>query len=167
MRSFVAAACAVFVAAAAASAAVPAEADAESVSAHASSAERGIVRLMNRFRARHGLRRLRFSTALARAADHHSRDMLANDFLAHTSSDGTPFALRVRRFAHARRVGENVAVISAAGSPERVVELWLQSPPHRAILLSRRFRRVGVAQRSGSFGGVSMEVFTADFASTR
>jgi uncharacterized protein YkwD len=167
MRSLVAAACTALVAAAAAPAAVPAEADAEPATAHASSAERGIVRLINRLRARHGLRPLRSSTPLAQAADHHSRDMLAHEFLAHHSSDGTPFALRVRRFAPARRVGENVAVITAAGDPAQVVDLWLQSPPHRAVLLSPRFRRIGVALRSGVFGGHAMEVFTADFASTR
>jgi hypothetical protein len=43
--------------------------------------------------------------------------------------------------------------------------MWLASPPHRATILTRGFRRVGIARRTTVFAGVPTTVFTADFAS--
>jgi uncharacterized protein YkwD len=141
---------------------------AHAASAHVSRTERAVIRLMNRVRAQHGLPRLRSSLRLSLAADGHSLDMLRNDFFAHQSSDGTSFDRRVRAYANARRVGENLAMVSRVRRVARkVVRMWLDSPGHRAILLSRRFRRVGVAKRSGHLGSLRATVFTVDFASRR
>jgi uncharacterized protein YkwD len=46
-----------------------------------------------------------------------------------------------------------------------VVRMWMHSPPHRASLLSRSFRRIGIARRKGSLGRTRAVVFTADLAS--
>lgn len=43
-----------------------------------------------------------------------------------------------------------------------IVDLWLRSPAHRAELLSRGYRRVGVGLATGAAG----TIVTADFAST-
>jgi uncharacterized protein YkwD len=130
--------------------------------------ERAVIRELNDVRARHGLRHLRPSRALGRAADQHSRDMLRRDFFDHSSSDGTPFDRRVRRHADARHVGETLAAIGRRhGGAGAVVRMWMRSPPHRAILLSGEFRRVGIARRWGSLGASEMAVVTADFASRR
>jgi hypothetical protein len=45
--------------------------------------------------------------------------------------------------------------------------MWLASPPHRAILLDPRFRRIGIARRWGRLGGAKQAVVTADLASRR
>jgi uncharacterized protein YkwD len=127
--------------------------------------ERAVIRHVNAVRAYHGLARVRRSRALSRAADRHSRDMLRRNFFAHASSDGTPFDRRVRRFARAGIVGETLAWVSPRGRARLVVRMWLESPPHRAILLSGGFRRIGVARRSGLLGGSARAVVTADFAS--
>jgi uncharacterized protein YkwD len=141
---------------------------AHAASARVSGTERAVITLMNRVRAQHRLPRLRSSVRLSMAADRHSLDMLRNDFFAHQSSDGTSFDRRVRAYAKARRVGENLAMVSRARRAARmVVRMWLNSPEHRAILLSRRFRRVGVAKRSGNLGSRRATVFTVDFASRR
>jgi uncharacterized protein YkwD len=137
-------------------------------SARLTPTEAAVVRLINQVRARHGLPPLKSSGRLARAADGHSRDMLRTDFFAHQSSDGTSFDRRVRSYAHARTVGENLAMLPgvrrAAG---KVVSMWLRSAAHRQILMSGRFRRVGVAKRSGQLGGQKATVYTVDFASRR
>ena len=73
--------------------------------------ERGIVRAINRARSHHGLTRLRANVRLARAADVHSRNMLAGDYFAHGA-----FSQRVRRFASFRRVGETLAYSSRCGA---------------------------------------------------
>ena len=92
--------------------------------------ERKVVRLVNRIRAHHGLRKLRASRTLAHAASDHTGDMLRADYLSHDSSDGTPMATRVRRYTGARWVGENIAVTSRRrGVARRVVRMWMASPP--------------------------------------
>jgi uncharacterized protein YkwD len=133
-----------------------------------SGSERKLIRRINDVRAEYGLTRLRPSRALARAADRHSRDMLRRDFFAHNSSDGTPFDHRVRRYAGAALVGETLATISPRrGGAALVVRLWMESPPHRAILLGPGFGRIGIARRWGRLGGAKQSVVTADFASRR
>jgi uncharacterized protein YkwD len=130
--------------------------------------ERKVVKLVNRIRARHGLRRLRASGALARAANDHTGDILRTDVLSHCSSDGTPMATRVRRYTGADWVGENIAEVTRKGSAaRRVVRMWMASPGHRAVLLSPSGRRIGVGKRAGMLGSAKRAVFTADLASRR
>lgn len=131
-------------------------------------AERAIVRQVNDVRSDHGLGRLRASPPLGRAADAHSRDMIANDFFDHTSSDGTPFDRRVRRYVQASSLGETLAMLGQRrGGAAMVVRMWMDSPPHRAVLLDSGFRRIGLARRWGDVAGAGRSVVTADFASRR
>lgn len=54
-------------------------------------------------------------------------------------------------------------------SARDVVSAWLHSPPHRATMLSSRFRDLGAApvRASGLLGGGEMVVWTATFGSRR
>jgi uncharacterized protein YkwD len=125
------------------------------------SGERAIVRAINRARAAHGLRALRANRRLARAADVHSRSMLRSDSFSHGA-----FSARVRRYVSFRRIGETIAMRTRC-SARGFVRMWLNSPPHRAVLLSRSFRRVGVGRRVGRLGARRACLVTADFASRR
>jgi uncharacterized protein YkwD len=125
--------------------------------------ERAMIRHVNAFRASHGLPRVRASRRLSRAADTHSRDMVERSFFSHDSSDGTPFNLRVRRFAFALGVGEALAALAQDGAAA-IVGTWIDSPPHRAILLGGQYRRIGIGRRWGSLGAGPMALVTADFA---
>lgn len=132
--------------------------------------ERKVVKKLNRIRGRAGLPALRRNRALARSADFHSRDMLAADFFAHPSSNGDSMATRVRSYKPARRLGEVLAYVpggKSRGQAKAVVRMWMRSPGHRASILTRSFRRVGVARRSGRIGRSRVTVFTTDFASAR
>jgi uncharacterized protein YkwD len=129
--------------------------------------ERKVIRIVNRIRARHGLRRLKTSRRLARAASQHTGDMIARNFLSHASSDGTGMAQRVRHYTGARWIGETIAVVSGRATASRAVRLWMHSPPHRAVLLSPAGRRIGVGKRRGRLAGSRRAVFTADLASRR
>jgi len=123
--------------------------------------ERSVIRAINRARASLGLRRLLAGGRLARAADAHSRNMLRADFFSHGA-----FSQRVRRYVHYRSLGETIAMTSRC-SARRVVRMWLNSPSHRAVLLSGKFRRVGVGRRLGRLGSSRACLVTADFASRR
>jgi uncharacterized protein YkwD len=131
--------------------------------------ERAIVRAINRQRSKHGLSNLKSSRRLARAADFHSWEMLDADYFAHESRDGGPFAERVRRYANHRALGETLAMLGGCGpkAARRVVRMWMNSPGHRAILLSSSFKRVGLGRRSGDLGGSRACLVTADFGSRK
>jgi uncharacterized protein YkwD len=139
-------------------------------SARLDNRERAIVRGINHQRARHGLAPVKSAARLSRAADYHSWEMLDANYFAHDSRDGGPFAERVRRFADKRALGETLAMLGGRcgrGSAHRVVRMWMNSPGHRAILLSSSYRRVGVAKRTGSLGSTKACLVTADFGSKR
>jgi uncharacterized protein YkwD len=132
--------------------------------------ERKIVHRINAIRSGYGLKHLRLIGALGRSSDYHCADMLGNNFFAHTSSNGESFEQRVDQFRPSRRIGETLAYVSGTarrGQARRIVDMWMNSPPHRASLLSPAFRRIGIARRNGTLGGSRVTVFTADLASKR
>lgn len=128
--------------------------------------EREVIQRLNEQRAQQGLGALKPARGLNRAADRHSRDMLVADFFDHPSSDGTPFDTRVRRYAKAGIVGETLASLpDRYGGADTVVEIWMQSAAHRAIVLDPRLKRIGLGRRWGTLGSTRTAVVTADFAS--
>jgi uncharacterized protein YkwD len=123
-------------------------------SARHDATEAKIIRALNVARASHGLPRLRSTSALGRAADAHSRAMRRSNTMGHGD-----YTRRIRRYVRSRKVGENVAWTSGCDAAA-IVNMWLNSAPHRKVMLSKSFRRIGVG-RSGS-----RKCFvTADFAS--
>jgi uncharacterized protein YkwD len=128
-----------------------------SASARHDRTEAGIVRAMNKIRAQHHLPRLKVSGGLARAADVHSASMARSGRLAHGDT-----GRRVRRYVRTKRVGENLAYMTGCRAGT-IVRMWMNSSGHRQIMLSRGFRRVGVAKRNAS----RTCFVTADFASPR
>jgi uncharacterized protein YkwD len=140
-----------------------------------SSAEWQVVRLVNQARVSHGKASLRISYALSRAAERHSRDMLrAGTFTHSVLAGGTPSS-RARLSGYptaatrAWSVGEVIGWgAGSCGSPETMVKMWLGSPTHRSILLSSRWRHIGVGRVTGSFQGCSgAAVYTVDFGFRR
>jgi uncharacterized protein YkwD len=150
---------------------LPAPADSYAgASARLDGVEKQIVRKINHIRSANGLHRLRTNRALARSSDYHCADMLGANFFAHESSNGESFETRVEKFRPSVRIGETLAYLSGGSRRQmagRIVSMWMNSPPHRASLLSTSFRRIGVARRNGTLNGARVTVFTADFASKR
>ncbi len=127
-----------------------------------SAREASLVGQINAVRIAHGVPPLRVDDRLTRAARAHSIAMLRNGFFDHGN-----FAARIRRFGgRGATLGENIAWGSGPyGTPRGLVNQWLGSPPHRANLLHRGFRRIGVGAVVGRFGGMpGATVATADFA---
>jgi uncharacterized protein YkwD len=137
-----------------------------SARARASAFEQRVIDMVNIVRADHGVAPLALSRRLSRAAVFHSADLAHCGFLAHESSDGTPMGDRLRRFVSARVVGETIAAIrDPRGAAGTAVRLWLESPPHREIILSSSFASMGVGRRTGAVDDAPAVVITADFAS--
>jgi uncharacterized protein YkwD len=123
--------------------------------------EIALVGAINAVRTIHVLPKLGVDYRLVRAARSHSRDMLRRHYFAHGD-----FGQRMSRF-HVRGslFAENLVWSSGVMSANSAVAQWLASPPHRANLLDRELRRVGVATPLGAFGGFSTATMvTADFA---
>src|SRR5436189_6444967 len=98
----------------------------------------------------HSLKPLTVSAKLTSAAAAHTREMGADGYFEHESFDSTPFWKRVARWYPSRgwrswSVGENVLYRSPGVTAESSVELWMNSPPHRANLLSRSWREIGIS----------------------
>lgn len=141
-----------------------------------SALEADIVGRINAQRGARGLRPLRVSRGLTAAANYHSHQMGLFGFFEHESRNGAPFWRRIERFYPAGRgywsVGENIFWESPDTSGSSAVREWMQSPPHRKNILTGEWREVGVAAvhfsaASGSFGGRSVTIVTADFGVRR
>ncbi len=98
--------------------------------------EARVVTWINRERVAHGLPRVRAHTCTDRYAERWSHYLGRR--LAFFHQDLDPFFSR----CHARYAGETLA--RGAVSPREMVQLWMHSDGHRAILLSRHPRRIGV-----------------------
>jgi uncharacterized protein YkwD len=137
-------------------------------------ARKSALCLINRLRRRYGLRPLRENRRLSQAAAKHSRSMVRRGFFGHVQPGGIDLVDRLRRAhylpARAWLVGENLAAGTARRSaPATHVRGWLRSAPHRANLLSRRFREIGLGVASG-FPRVSRKrggTYTANFGYRR
>jgi uncharacterized protein YkwD len=141
-----------------------------------SSLEIDIVARINAQRGARGLRSLRVSRGLTAAADYHSHQMGRFGFFEHASRNGAPFWRRIERFYPSGRgywsVGENIFWESPDTTASSAVHEWMMSPPHRADILTREWRDVGVAAvhfdaAPGAYGGRSVTIVTADFGVRR
>jgi uncharacterized protein YkwD len=127
-----------------------------------SGSEASLLRTMNAVRTARGLAPLRVDIRLVRAARGHSADMLHRQYFAHGSVAGRALAAGARGPVF----GEDLAWGKGV-TAQWVVDKWLASPAHRAVLLRAGFRRVGIGIRYGTFiGHGGATVVTADFAGT-
>jgi uncharacterized protein YkwD len=124
------------------------------------SSEASLLKTMNSVRASHGLAPLRVDYRLVRAARGHSADMMRRGYFAHGSVAGRAVAAGAR----GPLFGEDLAWAQGI-TAWWVVNHWLASPSHRAVLLRPGFTRVGIGYSFGTFiGHGGAGVVTADFA---
>jgi uncharacterized protein YkwD len=127
--------------------------------------------LLNAERTQRGLRPLKVNRRLARAATAHAADMVRREYFSHDTLIGTSFVTRIRRTGYlsgprAWIVGENLAWGSGDRStPAAIVRAWMNSPGHRANILQRRFREVGIGLALGApeFPDETAATYATDF----
>jgi uncharacterized protein YkwD len=128
---------------------------------------------INRVRAQHGLAPLHLSPRLNAAASQHSREMARVGYFSHSSADGGAFWRRIARFYPSSgysswSVGENLLWSSPDVDAPGAVKMWMGSPEHRANLLNRSWREVGLSaihsdSAPGAYHGLGVTIVTADF----
>jgi len=131
--------------------------------------ERATLCLLNRERKRRGMRALQRDRRLARAADRHISDMVRHRYFGHDSRNGRSFSDRIRAAGYLPRVGrwtvgENLAWGSGSqGTAAQIVKAWMSSPGHRANILDRRFREIGIGLILGSPRGGDGATYATEF----
>src|SRR5919108_1856479 len=133
--------------------------------------EDAVLARINRVRRGRGLRPLRHNARLAAAASFHSNDMARKGYFEHDSANGTAFWRRIERFYPSEgfrswTVGENLLWGSDTYGGAFALREWMNSPPHRANILSRDWREVGigavaVASAPGEYQGRAVTIVTA------
>ena len=140
--------------------AIPAgQADAASLDA----SEAGLVAEVNGFRASRGLPLLAISDTLTYAAKWMSTDMAVNNYFAHQSLDGRDPTSRMADFGYPARAtwsGENLA--AGYSTAREVVQGWINSPTHHAVLTNPNYRAIGVGRSYGATSSYKW-YWTADF----
>lgn len=118
-----------------------------------------LLRLTNAERRSRGRKPLSLSPQLNRAAQFHAADMAQRNYFSHDSLDGTPWYKRIKRFLVKRNVGiaENIAFGQDTAS--EVFKDWMASPGHRANILSKSMRKMGVGRATRG----SKEYWVVDF----
>jgi uncharacterized protein YkwD len=112
--------------------------------------------LLNQQRAANGIGPLVENAALSTASAGYSQRMVAQGFFDHESPDGGTLVDRLTAVGYlggddAWVVGENIGWGQASlASPGSMVAAWMNSPGHRANLLSADFNQVGLGLALGT-----------------
>jgi uncharacterized YkwD family protein/spore coat assembly protein SafA len=102
-----------------------------------------VIRLTNVERAKNGLPALAKNWEVSRVARYKSADMANKGYFSHTSPTyGSPFTMMQNFGIRFSAAGENIAY--GQRSPQEVVNAWMNSPGHRANILSRSYSQIGV-----------------------
>ena len=122
--------------------------------------------VVNEQRVRAGLRALRHDRRLSRAARRYSNSMVRQGFFAHVSPQGSTLGQRARNAGYrGSKLGETIGWASGTlATPAAIVQAWMDSPPHRSIIMDGSFRKLGLGVATGSPAGVQgASTVTADF----
>ena len=123
--------------------------------------------LVAQIRADRGLAPLSRSAALEAAAERHGADMVARRYFAHVSPTGGTLDKRARRAGYLTGpcwvLGEDLgSAPPSVASAQAVVDAWMDSPSHRAVILDRRFRELGIGIVGGAAPGGAGATFVLE-----
>ena len=131
--------------------AAPIEKNDTTVSSSNLTYEQKVVELINVERQKVGLSTLKMDSAISNVARAKSKDMAVNNYFAHQSPTYGSAGDMLRQFGISWSAwGENIA--SGQKTPEIVVNAWMNSPGHRANILSNNFSKIGVGYVTNSNG---------------
>ena len=100
---------------------------------------------INRARVARGLPALRHAPVLSRSANVYARSLIVRRGFSHSGGFLGGRVFRSRSEVLALQTGGTINV-------RRILSAWLRSPGHRAVLLNRRYRYLGVGLATGRYG---------------
>lgn len=121
-------------------------------------AQQQMFALVNKERSAKGLKALNFSESLAQVGRDHCKDMFVRGYFSHYTPEGlSPFDRMTQADISFNYAGENLAL---APNTELAMKGLMQSPGHKANILSVDFGKVGIGVIDG---GVYGEMFCQEF----
>lgn len=124
--------------------------------------EQKVVQLVNIERVKNGLPALYMDKSISNVARIKSKDMADINYFSHQSPTYGSAGEMLNKFGITWSAwGENIA--SGQPTPEQVVNEWMNSPGHRANILSPNFIFIGVGYCTNSSGKTFWtQLFTSD-----
>ena len=118
-----------------------------------------VLQLVNKERAKQGLQALTLSGDLTSIANTKAADMRDNGYFSHTSPTyGSPFEMLQRFGVQYTAAGENIA--AGQKSAEAVMNDWMNSSGHRANILNKEYKELGVGYvTGGTYGTYWVQLF--------
>ncbi|WP_052476000.1 CAP domain-containing protein [Cohnella kolymensis] len=109
-----------------------------------------VVTLVNRNRAKAGLKPVTLSTKLSAVAKAKAIDLYTNDYFDHISPIyGSPFKMMKAFGITYNYAGENIA--RGQKTPQAVVTAWMNSPGHRANIMNKHYKYIGMSYYKGGW----------------
>ncbi len=113
--------------------------------------EKEVARLVNVERAKRGLQKLTLNAQISKVARIKCQDMINKRYFSHTSPTyGSPFRMMESFGIRFSAAGENIAY--GQKTPAEVMRGWMNSPGHRANILSKTYTNIGVGQATSKTG---------------
>lgn len=113
--------------------------------------EKEVARLVNVERSKRGLQTLALNAQISKVARLKCQDMVNKHYFSHTSPTyGSPFKMMESFGIRFSTAGENIAY--GQKTPAEVMNGWMNSPGHRANILSRTYTNIGVGLAKTSTG---------------
>jgi Cysteine-rich secretory protein family len=126
-----------------------------------------IVLYTNAERAERNLPALTTNDTLARVAAKKMADLFARQYFAHEAPTGEDVADLVKDAKYEYlTVGENLALGDFTSS-RHVVKAWMDSPGHKANILSKAYSEIGVAAGRGTYEGRTVWISVQTFGLPR
>ena len=114
------------------------------------SVEEEVLRLVNVERAKEGIPPLAMDWELARVAEYKSQEMHDENYFSHTSPTyGSPFDMMESFGISYQAAAENIA--KGAVTAAEVVNLWMNSPGHRANIMDANYTHIGIGHVASSY----------------
>ena len=108
---------------------------------------------INKIRTRYGLSRISVDGRLMKAARTHAKTMARHGKMGHSFGVSTRFPRRMKAVGFEGSAGENLGV--GYRSVDAAIAGWMNSPPHRRILLRGNFNVGGIGLAQNQAGGGS------------
>jgi uncharacterized protein YkwD len=126
----------------------------------AASVQDDAIDKLNGIRQANGLPGLRTSPSLHRSSTNYARHMIDTDYFGHASRIAASSA-----FGH---IGETLELHSGwKADPAQTIDEWMNSPTHRAVLLSGAYGWVGMGVARGKIGSRLVTVWVAHVGARR
>jgi hypothetical protein len=103
-----------------------------------------------------GLAPYALNSTLGASAQWHSNDMAANDFIDHAGSDGSTAKDRMAAAGYPVYSGGILGtelIYGGVGGPEKPFEWWMNSSVHHDLILSTRYREIGIGMATRAENG--------------